>query len=141
MSFVSAPPRDEVHVVTAIYGTLTGAFSAARARLWILLDDGDPMRPFARICTNDPATGQPVYRDLGPVVEARSGNKRLEFTTTPDTTWLQLQELTEPPLSYALIEAPCVCGAGAAGMAGPVTGRYETVRVRADQLPWLQLLP
>jgi hypothetical protein len=127
-SFISAPPREQVHVVTSVWGSLTGPTSAStRTRLWLLLDGGDPARPIARICRNDPKTGVPYYTELGPVRSARSSFKRLEFTTVSDQT-------------YVLIEAPCVCGAGAAGMAGPVAGRYENVRVRTDQLDWLEVI-
>lgn len=128
-SFISAPPREQVHVVRSAWGSLSGLTSSTtRTRLWILLDRGDPSRPIARICRNHPQTGVPVYTDLGPVRSVRSGSKRLELTMTDDSTW-------------TMVEAPCVCGAGAAGHAGPVDGRYETVNVRTDQLEWYTLAP
>lgn len=126
MSYLSAPPREQVWVASSTWGSLSGPGSAmTRTRLWILLDEGDPARPFARICRNHPQTGVPVYTDLGPVRSARVGFKRVELTMADDTT-------------FTMVEAPCVCGAGAAGMAGPVEGRYETVTVRSDQLEWLE---
>lgn len=125
--FVSAPPRAQVHVVTAVYGSLSGPITSTRTRLWILLEHGDPTLPLARICRNDPSTGQPVYDDLGRVTAARSGHKRLELTV-------------EDGSSYLLVEAPCVCGAGAAGMAGPVPGRYDQLRVNIDDLDWLEIV-
>lgn len=97
-----------------------------RTRLWILLDHGDASRPFARICRNHPKTGVPVYTDLGPIRSARTGFKRVELTMADDTAW-------------TMVEAPCVCSAGAAGMAGPVNGRYDVVRVRTDELEWLEV--
>jgi hypothetical protein len=127
-SFLSAPPREQVWVVSSVYGSLSGpAWSSTRTRLWILLESGDLARPFARICRNDAKTGLPYYTDLGAVRSARHASKRLEMTMVDDLVW-------------TLTEAPCVCGAGAAGMAGPVEGRYDLTQVRSDQLEWFERL-
>ena len=122
--FLSAPPRTQVYQVSSVYGALMGSLNFSRVRLWILLQDGDQNQPFARICQNHPETGSPFYTELGPVTELISSPKKLEFTTADGS-------------QYALVEAPCVCGAGATGMAGPVDDRYDIVPVRTDTLSWL----
>lgn len=125
--FLTAPPRDQVYQVSSVYGSLSGPVNFSRVRLWILLNDGDPSRPFARICRNHPETGMPLYSDLGEVSAMTSAPKRLEVTLTNGD-------------QYTFIEAPCVCGAGATGMAGPTDGRYEIVPVRTDTLTWLTII-
>lgn len=125
-SFVNAPPRESVYQVSSVYGALMGPVNFSRVRLWVLLNDGSVDQPFARICRNHPETGMPLYSDLGMVASVVSAPKRLEITLVDG------QE-------YTLVEAPCVCGAGSTGMAGPTDGRHEIVPVRTDTLSWLTI--
>jgi hypothetical protein len=115
---MSAPPRKQVFIVWGSFGTLSGAVSQPRGRLWILADGPElDATMTARAAWNNPRTGGVEYADLGPVadVTVRHGNHVAARLASGGT--------------INLVSAPCVCGAGAVGNALPETGRLSIQNV------------
>lgn len=119
-SILNAPASTEVFCVWAGYGAVQGFRSFSRGRLWLLAESADPDAAlFARVAWNDQTTGQVVYDDVGPVATARiRGGK-----------WADLSMVNGRKLTQTV--APCVCGAGAVGYAGPMEGRHYVTALNA----------
>ena len=135
MGFLTAPSRQEVKIALTMYGPVTGlpeiGPAAGKARVWLMPDPGFPQvrTGLLRVAYNAlEEPGQPLrYMDL-PVTRAvvrttRTG--RSIAVTVPGR-----------PTPVSQIEAPCLCGAGQVGHAGPVNDRHAVVQVRVDELPW-----
>ena len=104
---VKAPPRREALIGWMGYGSIGGARSHSRGRLWVLAESATAETGLsALIGWNHPSTGRVVYEDLGPVVGLRLHNRWAEVTLLDGA-------------KVALTVASCVCGAGAIGYAGP----------------------
>jgi hypothetical protein len=128
---MNAPARTEIFVACSLYGPLSGVPdlgpAAGRARTWLVVDMQHPERlAVLRIGTTDPITGAVVYRDTQTVLHAsmRPGKTR--------TLTVRLQDGS----TIVHLEAPCLCGAGAIGYAGPTNQRHSVSQVRVDDLPW-----
>jgi hypothetical protein len=128
---ISAPPRKSVFLVWANYGSITGARSVPRGRLWILTDDPNDLDStmWLRIAWNHPVSGQVEYEDLGEIAIARvrNGGKLAEVQTVDGTR-------------LSMVVAPCVCGAGAVGNAPPDEGRISLQYVNPYGRARLQVL-
>jgi hypothetical protein len=131
MGFLQAPPKPAVYMVYAGYGALTGSRSIGRARVWVLTPDPyDPDAPLTvRIGWNDPQTGAVVYEDVPGVIasiEARTSSMMAQY---------------EDGSRVGFVAAPCVCGAGAVGMAGPMSGRHAVQFVAPDSNNRYRFIP
>ena len=128
---MNAPPREEIFVACSLYGPLTGINglgpAAGRARTWLIVDMDHPeRRAVLRVGTTDPFTGQVVYQDTSTVVHASMRPGKTRTLTVRLSTGETVVHL----------EAPCLCGAGAIGYAGPTPNRHSISQVRVDDLPW-----
>lgn len=113
---MKAPPKEQIDVCLSAYGMLMGAVSAPKARMWLIVQaDGTVL---CRVATNDPQTGVAVYQDLGAVSSAEIRHGQSGRT-------IQIQTASGV---VTVVEAPCVCGAGAIGYAGPASTPHS-VRV------------
>jgi hypothetical protein len=129
---VNAPPKQTVLSAGSLYGSAastragSGA-TGAKVRLWVLLDEDYSGRLVA-------------YRRLG------RGLERTDLG--PIDRWV-----ARPPVGRALAKwevylasgevvtanaAPCVCGAGKVGYAGPVDEPHMIETVRGSLLEWLE---
>lgn len=109
---VKAPPSTEVFLLWAGYGTINGCRTYPRGRLWLIAESAAPdARLLCRIAWNHPKSGQVVYEDVGQVSGAKIGRK-----------WAEVYFFNGQKLGQVM--APCVCGAGAVGQAGPLTDRH-----------------
>ena len=127
-----APPATKIGLVASAYGRASfGPFTTPRCRAWIVYDpDGDvteprlqiavnrsdaqPTHPAVEIFNDDPganARGARWY-DLGIVAHAEISPKSWSVRLKDDST----------PLT--MVSAPCACGAGSVGLAGPSPHRH-----------------
>jgi hypothetical protein len=125
VGFATAPPRTELFLAWAQYGTVSGIRNAPRARLWLLVENKDDPSSVVKVilATNDPATGQVVYEDLGFVADAQ-----ISRLGGAQSILIHLADGTQ----VAQVQAPCVCGAGSVGMAGPTKERHSIIFVDAN---------
>lgn len=147
-SALTSPPKAQVVAVASVYGAVSSTrpgspATAARARAWALVDD-------------DRAGRLVVYRygaaghrsalerhELGPIhrMTIVGPGRQLEAEGFPavasgrvgSVRWAV--ELSSGEVVTATA-APCTCGAGALGYAGPVEGPHSVTYARVD-LPWL----
>lgn len=109
--FLKAPPKTEIFVYWSQYGAINGARTASKARCWLIADGTDPDAALKLIVgTNDPDTGQVVYETL----DVTGAHISRFSSATFDTTVGKISQM----------QAPCVCGAGAIGYAGPTADRH-----------------
>jgi hypothetical protein len=114
MTVVKAAPRQAVYMLWAGYGTISGARSYPRGRLWLLTTSVEPDADvICRIAWNHPSTGRVEYEDLGSVAKATTRGQRSA------EVYLASNEVV------TFVTAPCVCGAGAVGNALPAPGRVS----------------
>lgn len=107
-SMVKAPPRREALIGWMGYGSITGARSYPRGRLWVLAESATPATALsAMIAWNHPHTGRATYEDLGAVTSMRIHAERWVEVTLVDGS------------KVGMVVASCVCGAGAVGYAPP----------------------
>lgn len=162
MSVLRAPRRQEVRVAATLYGTVSSSRGGSRAtqskaRCWLLVgpapgqyaDDesvGGP-EPVSLPLPDLPSAGRLIIRAFAPgsrtavelhdmglvdeaeVVKARGRNAH--------TRWNIMLVTGE---QITAIAAPCVCGAGRVGNAGPTDERHTVLHVRPETLPWLTML-
>jgi hypothetical protein len=113
VGFATAPPRTDIYVLYAQYGTVNGAITSPKARIWLIAESADSdARMKIIVARNDP-TGHVEYADLGYVTAADIQGTRVISATLADGR------------NIMLMTAPCVCGAGAVGYAGPTTERHN----------------
>jgi len=115
--------REIISVALAGYGQFSSSgVNHSRARVWVL---AEPTSNFGevRVAHNGP-DGRPVWNDIGRVTAVTASKHRWVLTFEDGTKGV-------------LALAPCVCGAGAVGHAGPSGGPHSVGMVRADQLPWV----
>jgi hypothetical protein len=130
---VNAPPRERVLSAGSLYGSAASSVSGspaagAKVRLWVLLN---PEGYAGRLIAYRPLGNGLERNDLGQidrmvVIPAR-GRERAKWT-------VQLQS-GETVTANA---APCVCGAGKVGYAGPVEGPHTIETIRGSALEWLE---
>lgn len=113
--FMKAPPKENVFVLWSAYGMLSGAASHSQARVWLIASDPDPQVATVtfRYAYNDPATGAATYVDVGEIAAAEMVQQQRITVDAPDGR------------RFFLVAAPCVCGAGAIGYAGPMPDRHQ----------------
>jgi hypothetical protein len=118
--------RETISVVVGAYGAFSGpGMNLPRARVWVLAEPGSNFGTL-RVAYND-AYGRVQWRDLDDaVVSARIGANRWMLSLASGQ-------------AATLTPAPCVCGAGAVGLAGPSGSPHTVAVVRGDQLPWITL--
>jgi hypothetical protein len=112
--FLTAPPRAEILVYYSQYGAISGSVVNSRSRVWLIAESTEPDAPLkAIVAINDPDTGRPVYQtfDVATAKIATQFQKSLSLVLA-DGTFLHH------------VVAPCVCGAGAIGYAGPTDERH-----------------
>ena len=124
LSIASAPPRKDIYLIWGQFGMIGGA-RILGGRLWQLADGADPDAGIiCRIAWNSPVSGQVVYEDLGVVSSARIRNN-------------QTAEVYSDAGFVTMVAAPCVCGAGSVGQAGPDEGRISLTYVNPHGRPGL----
>jgi hypothetical protein len=91
---------------------LSGVAAQPRGRLWVLADSAALDAPMiARIAWNR-RTGGVEFQDLGAVTEVKVRSRHTEVALAAGG-------------KINLVQAPCVCGAGAVGNALPYEGRLS----------------
>lgn len=110
-------------VVTSQYGQLLRPSQSSQTKIWLMIDTATG-RPKIRIANN--VQNGVAYTDLGFVESAVLKGK-------------SLRAVLEGGVEVQHLAAPCVCGAGAVGLAGPTAARHTVVDVRTDLLDWFSV--
>ena len=160
------PPRAIINLVSAAYGRTVLTFAPPlrpgpdqqvarqhtiiRSRVWLIATEDSPL-PTCRLATPalpppDPLAhflveeqqGRVRWYDLPTIRSARVVAKMWQISFEPPDE-LTHEEMSEPQLTRLdMVIAPCACGAGAVGSAGPTLARHTTRWVRTSgDAPWL----
>lgn len=130
---ISAPPRQRVLSAGSLYGSAASSNSSSLAagpkvRLWVLVSADYGV---GNLIAYRPHGNGLERNDLGPidrmVVQQARGRSSAKWQVE-----LQSGE------TVTANAAPCVCGAGKVGYAGPVDGPHTIETVRGSLLGWLE---
>jgi hypothetical protein len=142
------PPQQTIKVAAAVYGQLTVNIREGdalhgenyrQARIWIVIDEDEdgsdePVGHLIYAFNDSSRGGQPTW------VEAGSVQRAMVRAVGGTQSWdvVLVDPIDDGPMSLRIVAAPCVCGAGAVGSAGPSGEAHYVDYVRADQYAFIQ---
>lgn len=150
MSVLRAPPKPEILIAATMYGATHSSRSGSPAtspktRSWIVVEDAPVHEPV------DEPGGRPLPLLVGRLVLRMFVPGSRHLVATHDMGLIDEVEIRQGRNArwnvmlasgeqITAVAAPCVCGAGRVGNAGPTDERHSIQRVRPDSLPWMTMV-
>lgn len=128
---LNAPPRERVLSAGSLYGSASSTSGSAalgpKVRLWALVDEETNTGRLIAYRPDGTGLQRTDFGLIERMVVTRGARGKHQWTVT-----LASGEV------ITASAAPCVCGAGKVGHAGPVDGRHTIQTVRGSLLEWLE---